>query len=302
MDGILFVNGYKLKQRICLNLQKHTVIIAHSDMYTPTILFDLIERYFAKQNFSDTYLKQGIHIRLNEKVLPPSALCVRRIRPTVNIEDELKIVKKTILGQYLEQLYRNQEDLFGRIGSTVETELLKNLNAILSQYDLRAECSEQNIFSFAKLLTLGTYQSKEEILLGEYSQLQAKKLLLELTNGLETAQPKLLLVELPEYGLDKQELHIWLTALMEADRIENIIIYTQSQEILRYIEDIYAYHLCRDYRILGFEDYDEMEEMILDYECRRQTPEQIQKTLLTDLFDERTYQKRYGKIDAIFRK
>lgn len=302
MDGILFVEGYKLRSRICLNLQKHTIITSHSDMYTPTILFDLIERYFAKQNFSDTYLKQGIHIRLNEKVLPPSALCVRRIRPTVNIEDELKIAKKTLLGQYLEQRYRDQHDTFGRIGAAIKSELMNDMNTVLSPYDLRINCDEQNLFNLAKLLTLDTYRQEDEILPAEYSQLQAKKLLLELTNTIDTPAPKLLLVELPEYGLDKQELHAWLTALTASDRIENTIIYTQSQEILSYIKDIYAYHLCRDYRILGFEDYDEMEEMILDLTCRQQTPEQIQTTLLTDLFDERIYQQRYGQIDAIFRK
>lgn len=302
MDGILFLDGYKLKHRICLNLQKHTIITSHSDMFTPTTLFDLIERYFAKQNFSDIYLQQGIHICLNEKTLSPSALYVKRIRPIVNLEEEIKIVKKTLLGQYLEQIYHGKEDIFSRISSTVETELLQPLNTMLSRYGVRASCDEQNIFNLAKMLTIGTYQAEDEVMLGEHSQLQSKKLILELMNALVTSHPKLLLVELPEYGLDKQELHELFATLIELDQIENSIIYTQSKEILHYIEDIYAYHLCKDYRIMGFDDYDEMEEMILDFVCRTQTSEQIKKTLLTDLFDEQTYQRKYETIDAIFRK
>lgn len=48
MDGTLFLEGYKLKHRISLNLQKHAVLLSHSDMFTPTVLFDMIERYFNK--------------------------------------------------------------------------------------------------------------------------------------------------------------------------------------------------------------------------------------------------------------
>lgn len=93
MDGTLFLEGYKLKHRITLNLQKHTILLSHADMFTPTILFDMIERYFNKQNFSDTYQK-SVHIRLNEKKLSPTDFQVWRIRPDVNVEEELKIAKK----------------------------------------------------------------------------------------------------------------------------------------------------------------------------------------------------------------
>ena len=83
---------------------------------------------------------------------------------------------------------------------------------------------------------------------------------------------------------------------------ENGIIYTQSKEILTHIEDIYAYHLCRDYRVLGFDDYDEMEEMLLDNDCWKHSQQEIKQEFMNDLFNEQTYQQKYGKIDIIFRK
>lgn len=301
MDGILFLEGYKLKHRINLNLQKHTVLLSHSDMFTPVILFDLIERYFNKHNFSDTYLEQGIHIRLNEKTLAPTDFQVWRISPWVNIEEEIKIVKKTLLGQYLEQLYRDKEDVFMRIEQTIEAEILHELNEMLSSYDMRISCDEQNIFNFAKMLSLDTYLSEEKILGGEYSQFQAKKFLLDMIDRLQTKKPKLLLVELPEYGLDQEELRTWLELFANTKNIANSILYTQSPAILSYIDDIYAYHLCKDYRVMGFDDYDEMEDILLDLTGRQYREEELKKQLLMDLFDEKTYERKYKKIDEIFR-
>ena len=56
MDGMLLLEGYKLKQAVYLNLQKHTIFITHSDYYTPVVMFDLLERYFGKKDFSEKYL------------------------------------------------------------------------------------------------------------------------------------------------------------------------------------------------------------------------------------------------------
>lgn len=301
MDGTLFLDGYKLKHRISLNLQKHTILLSHLDMFTPTVLFDMIERYFNKQHFSDKY-RRDVHIRLNEKTLSPTDFQVWRIRPTVNVEEEIKIVKKTLLGQYLEQLYRDKQTVFERIGHTIETELLREMNTMLEQYGMRMDCDEQNIFGFAKMLSLGTYMAEEEILFEEHSQYQAKKLLLDMIDNIDVKKPKLLLAELPEYGLDHEELQAWFASLMDKKRIASSIIYTQSKEILHHVEDIYAYHLCRDYRVLGFDDYDEMEEILLDHYCWRRSPEEIKQEFMNDLFDEQTYKQKYEKIDTIFRK
>ena len=65
MDGMLLLEGYKLKQAVYLNLQKHTIFITHSDYYTPVVMFDLLERYFGKK---DTCEK--------EKLLGSEEICI----------------------------------------------------------------------------------------------------------------------------------------------------------------------------------------------------------------------------------
>ena len=163
MDGTLFLEGYKLKYRISLNLQQHTILLSHSDMFTPTVLFDMIERYFNKQNFSDTYQK-GVHLRLNEKKLSPTDFQVWRIHPTVNAEEEIKIAKKTLLGQYLEQLYRDKQEIFERIGHNIETELLRELNMMLARYDMRLDCDEQYLHIRQNVITQYISRRRRDII------------------------------------------------------------------------------------------------------------------------------------------
>ena len=102
--------------------------------------------------------------------------------------------------------------------------------------------------------------------------------------------------------MDREELQAWFALLMSKQQIENSIISTQSKEILHHVEDIYAYHLCRDYRVLGFDDYDEMEEMLLDNDHWERSPQELKSRFMNDLFNEEEYQQKYGKIDIIFRK
>ena len=94
MEGIFSLDGYKLNKRIYINLQKVTILTAHNDYYTPVIIFDLLDSYFNKKDFSDTFLNKGVFVSLNEKKLNPQDLIVFRLRPTVNLENELKITKK----------------------------------------------------------------------------------------------------------------------------------------------------------------------------------------------------------------
>lgn len=264
MDGMLLLEGYKLKQAVYLNLQKHTIFITHSDYYTPVVMFDLLERYFGKKDFSEKYLQSNIQISLNNDKLMPTDYIVYRIKPVIDLEAETKIVKKSVLGQFLEQKYRDQEDVFQSVSETMETEILAKINNTLTAYGMKMCCQEQNIFNFAKMLTLNCYVENEEILFKEHSQYQAKKFFLDLISKLVTEKPKLLLFELPEYGLDDSEIKALFHSLINVDNIENVLIYTNSKEILEYVRDIYAYHIIKAGSILGFDDYDEMELLISD--------------------------------------
>lgn len=301
MDGTLLLAGYKLKQKLYLNLQKHTLLITHSDYYTPVIIFDLLERYFTKKDFSDKYLREGIKIKLNNDNLVPSDYIVYRLKPIIDLEAEIKIVKKTILGQLLEQQYRDKEEVFENITKTMNIELLPEINAMLETYGIKVCCMEQNIFNFSKILSFDSYLGSEEIFFKEHSPYKAKMLLLDMLCKLKTDKPKLLLIELPEYGLDSCEIKSFFSALMQVKEIENMIIYTNSKEVLQYIRDIYSYHLIRDGSILGFDDYDEMEVILADKFLGTRSEAQLLDDLLTAIFAESEYNEKFGDIDKIFR-
>lgn len=57
MDGMLLLEGYKLKQAVYLNLQKHTIFITHSDYYTPVVMFDYWNVILAKKIFRRSICK-----------------------------------------------------------------------------------------------------------------------------------------------------------------------------------------------------------------------------------------------------
>ena len=69
MDGILTINGYKFNEKLHLNFQKYTILFSNSDYYTPIIIFDFIEKFFCKNDFSDKYLDKNIYLAINEKYL-----------------------------------------------------------------------------------------------------------------------------------------------------------------------------------------------------------------------------------------
>jgi len=152
------------------------------------------------------------------------------------------------------------------------------------------------------MLTLNCYVENEEILFKEHSQYQAKKFFLDLISKLVTEKPKLLLFELPEYGLDDSEIKALFHSLINVDNIENVLIYTNSKEILEYVRDIYAYHIIKAGSILGFDDYDEMELLISDKFYNGKSKEQLLDELLKAVFNETEYNEKFGDIDKLFRK
>ena len=128
MEGIFSLDGYKLNKRIYINLQKVTILTAHNDYYTPVIIFDLLDSYFNKKDFSDTFLNKGVFVSLNEKKLNPQDLIVFRLRPTVNLENELKITKKTILGQILNQKFCEKQDIYNKVLFYLQKDIISKLD------------------------------------------------------------------------------------------------------------------------------------------------------------------------------
>lgn len=68
----------------------------------------------------------------------PTDYIVYRVKPVIDLEAEIKIVKKSVLGQFLEQKYRDQEDVFQSVSETMETEILVKINDTLAAYGMKS--------------------------------------------------------------------------------------------------------------------------------------------------------------------
>ncbi len=297
MEGIFSLDGYKLNKRIYINLQKVTILTAHNDYYTPVIIFDLLDSYFNKKDFSDTFLNKGVFVSLNEKKLNPQDLIVFRLRPTVNLENELKITKKTILGQILNQKFCEKQDIYNKVLFYLQKDIISKLDEELINYGLKSQIVEENIFNFAKLIEIENYIDENPVFFKEQDQYLAKSLIVNLINKLHTKKSKLLLCELPEYALKEDEYKKFLKTLKQCDNIENIIIYTNSENTNTIFRDIYTYHIVKENSVLGFDDYDRILGLLIEKYNYRKSETEITELIINSIFFEREFKQIFENID-----
>lgn len=297
MEGIFSLDGYKLNKRIYINLQKVTILTAHNDYYTPVIIFDLLDSYFNKKDFSDTFLNKGVFVSLNEKKLNPQDLIVFRLRPTVNLENELKITKKTILGQILNQKFCEKQDIYNKVLFYLQKDIISKLDEELINYGLKSQIVEENIFNFAKLIEIENYIDENPVFFKEQDQYLAKSLIVNLINKLHTIKSKLLLCELPEYALKEDEYKKFLKTLKQCDNIENIIIYTNSENTNTIFRDIYTYHIVKENSVLGFDDYDRIVGLLIEKYNYRKSETEITELIINSIFFEREFKQIFENID-----
>lgn len=297
MEGIFSLDGYKLNKRIYINLQRVTILTAHNDYYTPVIIFDLLDSYFNKKDFSDTFLNKGVFVSLNEKKLNPQDLIVFRLRPTVNLENELKITKKTILGQILNQKFCEKQDIYNKVLFYLQKDIISKLDEELINYGLKSQIVEENIFNFAKLIEIENYIDENPVFFKEQDQYLAKSLIVNLINKLHTKKLKLLLCELPEYALKEDEYKKFLKTLKQCDNIENIIIYTNSENTNTIFRDIYTYHIVKENSVLGFDDYDRILGLLIEKYNYRKSETEITELIINSIFFEREFKQIFENID-----
>lgn len=297
MEGIFSLDGYKLNKRIYINLQKVTILTAHNDYYTPVIIFDLLDSYFNKKDFSDTFLNKGVFVSLNEKKLNPQDLIVFRLRPTVNLENELKITKKTILGQILNQKFCEKQDIYNKVLFYLQKDIISKLDEELINYGLKSQIVEENIFNFAKLIEIENYIDENPVFFKEQDQYLAKTLIVNLINKLHTKKSKLLLCELPEYALKEDEYKKFLKTLKQCDNIKNIIIYTNSENTNTIFRDIYTYHIVKENSVLGFDDYDRILGLLIEKYNYRKSETEITELIINSIFFEREFKQIFENID-----
>lgn len=283
MNGELILKGYKFTEKLILNLQDKTVLTGE-DSFTAFEVFNMLENYFNRKSFSEYYLDNGTILILNGNKLSGSEFVVFRMRPVVNLAEELKISKKSILGQVLHNVFDEGSDEIPKFMAAIEMNLLSRMNAITEEYRVSFACDEASIFTLAKiLLPVVREKDGQDILQQEHDQYYCKAMLLDLVARLKTDKKKLLLIELPEYGLQQGEVTEFLKLLSVAP-IDNIIIYTYNREVCKIIPQVFNYNVIRNSRLCGFDDYDMLEKELQNILLYDVSGKEIEQKVLDYIF------------------
>lgn len=292
MNGELLLQGYKFSEKLILNLQDKTVLTGE-DTFTVFEIFNMLENYFNRKDFSDYYLDQGTILILNGNKLSGAEFAVFRLRPVLNLSEELKISKRSILGQAMQAIF-SDDDKMPAIMAALQADVISRLNAITEGYGVSFVCEKDDILTLAKiLLPVVKEKSGQEILQQEQDQFHCKAMLLDFIVRLKTNKKKLLLVELPEYGLQEGETTEFLK-LLSAAPIDNVIIYTCKMDIYKVIPQVFNYNAIKNGRLYGFDDYDELEKQLQDV-CNGSSADEIEQKVMEYIFQPKN--NRYGKAE-----
>ena len=287
MNGELCVKGYKFSKALHLNLQKNTVITGDDD-FVGFELFNMLESFFNKQSFSDGFLDSGMAIVLNGNMLSGSEFAVYRIPPVVNIGEELKITKKSILGQMLEGSSCIDDAAVSNLKYIIDETIIAKIQQSLGSFGVSISLDELNLFNLAKIFRTSIIgESGQELFPQEWGQFQCKAFLLHLLENQRTTKKKIILVELPEYGMREQERAAWFDRLA-CSTLDNIMVYTKDMQICRAIPDIFSYHVVHNSTIYGFDDYDLLEAQLREVMPHEEELEVMEK-IWKYIFDRVTY-------------
>ena len=280
MDGELLIKGYKFDNDIRINFQSKTVIVGDNSFIVFEV-FNMLEKYFNKKDFSEYYLNNNTTLVINELKLSGNEFIVFRMKPLCDLNEELKLTKKSFAGKYFNEEF-SKFNYIEDLKKSLNSNILGNLNNNLKNYNIEYDIDELDFFDIAKLISPNVYNSDgDEILFNEQNQFFIKCFLLNFINQLKTEKKIMLLIELPEYGLNKSEITELFKVINELS-IDNVIVYTNDKSIIDIIKNIFSYHSTYKNQLCGFDDYDLLEEeFMLKNNISRSS---IEKMVLENLF------------------
>ena len=280
MEGELLIKGYKFDNDIRINFQSKTVIVGDNSFIVYEV-FNMLEKYFNKKDFSEYYLNNNTTVIINELKLSGNEFIVFRMKPLCDLNEELKLTKKSFAGKYFNEEF-SKFNYIEDLKKSLNSNILGNLNNNLKNYNIEYDIDELDFFDIAKLISPNVYNSDgDEILFNEQNQFFIKCFLLNFINQLKTEKKIMLLIELPEYGLNKSEITELFKVINELS-IDNVIVYTNDKSIIDIIKNIFSYHSTYKNQLCGFDDYDLLEEeFMLKNNISRSS---IEKMVLENLF------------------
>ncbi len=296
MDGEVILQGTRLAEKQFLNFQQIGIVTDHDDAYTVPLVFDYLEGYFAGDAISDEI---GI-FTINGNDCKKDAFTVFRIRPWIDADTVLKFQKKQLLGLLAEQMLKTiDKQAIETVLSSLNSQILNPIEDFLRPHGLSVYCENLNFSLVSKIIDLRK-DDNNDMNVG-YTQYQLKVLLVDIISKLKSDTYKLLLWELPEYGISPSEFDSLMNQfkLLSAD-IDNTFIYTKNFDICSYFDNIYSYHLCKRGKIRGMDDYDEFEQILLD-EGIGLNSNSISSQLICALFDKWRFETTYHVVcQALF--
>lgn len=280
MEGELLIKGYKFDNDIRINFQSKTVIVGDNSFIVYEV-FNMLEKYFNKKDFSEYYLNNNTTVIINELKLSGNEFIVFRMKPLCDLNEELKLTKKSFAGKYFNEEF-SKFNYIEDLKKSLNSNILGNLNNNLKNYNIEYDIDELDFFDIAKLISPNVYNSDgDEILFNEQNQFFIKCFLLNFINQLKTEKKIMLLIELPEYGLNNSEITELFKVINELS-IDNVIVYTNDKSIIDIIKNIFSYHSTYKNQLCGFDDYDLLEEeFMLKNNISRSS---IEKMVLENLF------------------
>lgn len=299
MDGELVLSGYKLLEPVHINLQDITIIVPQDDFKTMSVIFEFIERYFDKRRFSQQY--QFSMLQINNRDCRDDEFEVLYIPPRVDSSEIFKIAKKSLLGKLTEKVYKEislseRENCFNQLYTTIFTPI----NKLLSKYKLICEYNANDFWSLSKLIDLLSNDTGLYSAFDERSQYDLKYMLIDIFAQLNNGKKKVLLLDLPEYGVSNDEFYSLLDCLNKNNsNINNSIIYTQSCNITTVYEKPLCYHIVKNNQVWGMDDYDEIESLLLDAGGNLNFSEKEQR-FVRSLFNRSIFELDYKEINDLF--
>ena len=280
MEGELLIKGSKFDNDIRINFQSKTVIVGDKSFIVYEV-FNMLEKYFNKKDFSEYYLNNNTTVIINELKLSGNEFIVFRMKPLCDLNEELKLTKKSFAGKYFNEEF-SKFNYIEDLKKSLNSNILGNLNNNLKNYNIEYDIDELDFFDIAKLISPNVYNSDgDEILFNEQNQFFIKCFLLNFINQLKTEKKIMLLIELPEYGLNNSEITELFKVINELS-IDNVIVYTNDKSIIDIIKNIFSYHSTYKNQLCGFDDYDLLEEeFMLKNNISRSS---IEKMVLENLF------------------
>lgn len=195
------------------------------------------------------------------------------------MSEELKITKKSILGQVVQTVLTDAHDNKPLIADALQESISRHINSITKEYGVSFDYEGDDIFTLTKILIPVVKSDKgQEIFAKEHNQFFCKALILDLISRLDINKKILLLVEYPEYGLRESESVEFLNLLLKAT-IDNVIIYTHDIKTCKLIPYVFNYNVVKNGSIYGFDDYDELEKQLQQVLINRSIYEIQQKVM-----------------------